>query len=67
VFIIHDVIGANEGACVNRSGLTLGVPGVLYGQGVTSDTAIYFTNTIGGYNAGAGPQTSVCPIGADFE
>jgi hypothetical protein len=47
--IIHDIIGANDGTCMNLSGLTLGGPGVQYGQGVTSDTAIYFTNTIGGY------------------
>jgi hypothetical protein len=47
--IIHDVIGTNDGTCENLSGLTLGGPGVLYGQGVTSDTAIYFSNTIGGY------------------
>jgi alpha-galactosidase len=47
--IIHDVVGTNNGTCMNTSGLTLGGPGILYGQGVTSETAIYFTNTSSGY------------------
>ncbi len=47
--LIHDVVGANNGTCMNPNGMTLGGPGVLYGQGVTSDTAIYFTNTSSAY------------------
>jgi len=42
--VIHDLAGTNNGTCMNTSGLTLGGPGVL-----TTDAAIYFTNTIGGY------------------
>jgi alpha-L-fucosidase len=47
--VIHDVVGPNNGTCINPGGLGLGGPGILYGQGVTTDTAIYFTNTAGGY------------------
>jgi hypothetical protein len=47
--IIHDVIGTNNGTCMNTGGLGLGGPGILYSQGVTSDKAIYFTNTASGY------------------
>lgn len=46
---IHDVVGTNNGACMNASGLTLGGPGILSGQGVASDTAIYFNNANSGY------------------
>jgi hypothetical protein len=47
--LIHDVVATNNGTCINPSGLTLGGPGILYSQGVTTDTAIYFTNTSSGY------------------
>src|ERR1035437_6456652 len=38
---IHDMVGTNNGTCVNPGGLTLGGPGILSEQG---DKAIYFTN-----------------------
>ncbi len=44
--VIHDVVGTNNGVCVNPKGLGLGGPGILAAQG---DTAIYFTNSNGGY------------------
>jgi hypothetical protein len=44
--IIHDVVGTNNGSCVNPRGLGLGGPGIFPAQG---DTAIYFTNASGGY------------------
>jgi hypothetical protein len=46
---IYDMAGNNNGTCMNTSGLTLGGPGVLYDQGVTSDTAIYFNDANSGY------------------
>jgi Concanavalin A-like lectin/glucanases superfamily/Immunoglobulin I-set domain len=46
---IHDVVGTNNGTCINTNGLALGGPGILYGQDVTTDKAIYFTNTSSGY------------------
>jgi lysophospholipase L1-like esterase len=46
--VIHDVVGTNNGAAVNALGVTLGGKGILYGQGVTSDTAVYLTNAHGG-------------------
>jgi trimeric autotransporter adhesin len=47
--LIHDVVGSNNGTCMNTSGLTLNSPGILYDQGVTQDTAIYFNSTNDGY------------------
>jgi hypothetical protein len=46
--VIHDVVGTNNGTCINTSGIVLGGPGILSGQGVT-DSAIYFINTNSGY------------------
>jgi hypothetical protein len=47
--VIHDIVGTNNGACVNPNGLTLGAPGILNSQGVPTDKAIYFTNTASAY------------------
>ena len=47
--VIHDVVGSNNGTCINTNGLTLGGQGILYGKGVTTDTAIYFTAANSGY------------------
>ncbi len=47
--VIHDVAGTNNGTAMNTAGLTFGGPGVLYSNGVNSDTAIYFQNTNSGY------------------
>jgi hypothetical protein len=42
--VIHDLVGTNNGTCTNTNGLTLGGQGIL-----SSDSAIYFNSTIGGY------------------
>jgi hypothetical protein len=42
--IIHDLVGTNNGTCMNASGLTLGGPGLVAGL-----TAVYFTNAGSGY------------------
>ncbi len=47
--VIHDIVGTNNGTCVNPGGLTLGGPGILSGQGLITDKAIYFTNTSSAY------------------
>ena len=47
--VIHDAVGSNNGTCMNTNGLTLGGPGILYAQGVTTDTAIYFNDAKSGY------------------
>ena len=36
--VIHDVVGPNNGTCVNTNGLTLGGQGVLYGKEVLQQT-----------------------------
>ena len=46
--VIHDIVGPNNGTA-GASGLTYGGPGILYSNGVTSDTAIYFNPTSSGY------------------
>ena len=46
---IHDIAGTNNGTAENPSGLGLGGPGILYSNGVTTDLAIYFTNSSSGY------------------
>ena len=47
--VINDIAGTNDGTAMNTNGLTLGVPGVLYSNGVPTDTAISFNNTNNGY------------------
>ena len=46
--LIHDIVGTNNGAAINTGSLTLGAPGILYSNGVTSDTSIAFNPTSSG-------------------
>lgn len=56
--VIHDVFNTNNGTVMNPGGLTLGAPGILYSNGLTSDTAISFKGSPGGSGFIVAPSSS---------